>query len=89
MKERKNVKRKISSREVKLKTLLLHLGMRITDVAKESGFSQSMVTRYIQAKRNSDKLDKYFKELENEYNDMMDRFMMQVRHVEENQRKIL
>ncbi len=89
MKKVENVKRKINRREIELKTLMLQVGIKATDIAKETGLSKPMVTYYIQGKRNSEKLDRYFEELKNEYDEIMDRFIVQVRHVEENQRKIL
>lgn len=78
MENRKKVKRKISRREIELKMLILQMGTRIVDIAKETGFSVSMISRYIRDERNSEKLDKYFKELKNEYEDFMNRFRMQV-----------
>jgi len=89
MKEKKNVKRKITSREIELRILILQVGISLTNIAKEMGLSVAMITYYLQGKRNSKKLDKYFEKLKMEYEDFMNRFRMQVRHVEENQRKIL
>lgn len=78
MKKRKIVKRKISRREIELKMLILQMGMRMVDIAKETGFSISMLSRYIRDERNSEKLDKYFEKLKDEYEDFMNRFRMQV-----------
>ena len=79
-KKRKQVKRKINEREIRLKTLLLCMGVKITEIAKKTKLSQPMVTYYIQGKRNSKKLDKYFKKLRIEYQLSEERFRMQVEY---------
>ena len=78
-KVRKKVKRKINEREIRLKTLLLCMGVKITEIAKKTKLSQPMVTYYIQGNRNSKRLDKYFEKLQNEYVASEGRFKMQVK----------
>jgi len=55
--------KKINKREVKLKTLILKRGLRIKDIVRTSGLSQPMVSLYIQGKRNSPQLDRFFNKL--------------------------
>ena len=51
------------NREIRLKTLMLQLGVMSNDVAHATNLSKSMVSMYLKGKRGSPKLDKYFDKL--------------------------
>jgi len=63
---------------------MIQMGVTGAEVAKENNCSQSLVSMYIKGTRKSEKLDKYFEELKNEYDEMMKRFYLQVRNMEDN-----
>lgn len=73
----------ITFREVKLKNLMLQMGVSVAEVTKENNCSQSLVSMYIKGTRKSEKLDKYFEELKNEYDEIMNRLYLQIRNVED------
>lgn len=65
-------------REVRLKNLMLQMGVIGSEIAKKNNCSQSLVSMHIKGTRKSEKLDRYFEELKKEFDEIMDRFMMQV-----------
>jgi len=67
-----------SCREVRLKYLMLQMGVTGAEIAKKNKCSQSLVSMYIKGTRESEKLDRYFEKLKNEYDEMMGRFYLQV-----------
>lgn len=64
--------------EVRLKNLMLQMGVTGTEIAKKNNCSQSLVSMHIKGRRKSEKLDRYFEELKKEFDEMMGRFYLQL-----------
>jgi len=63
MKKIKPVKKKINEREVRLKILMLKAGLKLEDLAKPTGYSIHMVSKYLKGIRKSKRLDEFFEKL--------------------------
>ncbi len=70
--------KKLNGRRLKLKTLMLWMGVTETQIARKFKCSVAFVSMYVKGTRKSKKLDKYFAKLRNDYEMSEERFRKQV-----------